>query len=578
MEAAKEKCEKCRDFLLYDDEQPRGLCWRCDREKVRREMQTIIDQGVKATNRFSELVDYCHQRQPKYGWHDLLSEARKSCDRSSRSDLAQVLDHAANTELKDFELADWRREYPEARVSTKPPELLLEASPQIALRVGERVPAVFADELRKCVTDSGDRDRLAKLIEICKAYDNGRSTLARFHQVCDSRWHALKKDLEEAIKNWQPPQIPPGWSNEKDHQPQASGAADEAGTRPGFWKRLFGAARPPEDELKESKAGRSDTRHSGGSNWYFVEDKARCIRQVVLISDPKRAVKSRYGSLMLSEIHIDLVRNPLAIGLLQLDGESEPFLLVRTDRMVEEVAKSTLQVAFSFCHLPTSGLVAIYVTCQPLKDHTRMGFEEKIYGLDAERNRDHIANAMKGKALRIVNAGEGGMEATYSTVSETGAGIIKSETLIGPLCKYDVDIPYEDDCRSVLEREWKAVLAHHRSIRNPDFNAAGQHLEKLVPEDANPILPRLWRLGKDKGGDYGYLQDESGVVRGVWFKDKKKASTPVLVGTLVATYIQNGVNIDQSDLTTFQATRFSGLTVEPAEGGYCVWFPSASRR
>jgi hypothetical protein len=229
-----------------------------------------------------------------------------------------------------------------------------------------------------------------------------------------------------------------------------------------------------------SKADRSDMRLSGGSNWYFAKDKARCLRQVVLISDPKRAVTSRYGSLALSQNFIELMRNPLCTGLLQLVGDPVTFLLVRTDRMVEEVAKSTLQVAFSFFHLPTSGIVAIYVSCEPLKDRTRMGFEEQIYGLDAEWNRDHIANAVKGEALHIVHAGEGGIR---TVLVETG------ETMSGPKCKYDVDIPYDNDCRSVLADEWNAILGHHRSIRDPDFKAAGQHLYKLMPEDVHPILP-----------------------------------------------------------------------------------------
>lgn len=267
-----------------------------------------------------------------------------------------------------------------------------------------------------------------------------------------------------------------------------------------FFKRLFAPSSQPAPKARpvevsqadvtpssaSTKAGPSDARLGGGSNWYFAEDKVRGIRQVVLSSDPKRAVKSRFGSLMLSQNFIELVRNPLCTGLLQLDGEPGPFLLVRTDRLVEEVAKSTMHVAFSFCHLPTSGLVAVYVSCQPLKDKTRMGFEEQIYGLDGELVRNNIENAIKGEALHIVHAGEGGMSTTYVTL-DTG----RNEELVGPKCKYDVDIPYDDDCRSVLAREWNAVLAHHRSIRNPNFQAAGQRLYELMPEDANPILPRF---------------------------------------------------------------------------------------
>jgi len=132
LNAATKRCEKCRDFLLYNDEQPRGLCWRCECESVRGELQAIINRGVGPPDRFVELVTFCHQREPRYGWHDVLLEARRACDRSRRLDLAQVLDRAANTELKDFQLADWRREFPEARVMTKPPAPQPQVNPQIA--------------------------------------------------------------------------------------------------------------------------------------------------------------------------------------------------------------------------------------------------------------------------------------------------------------------------------------------------------------------------------------------------------------------------------------------------------------
>jgi hypothetical protein len=268
--------------------------------------------------------------------------------------------------------------------------------------------------------------------------------------------------------------------------------SEQARNRPRFWKRLFGggqamtasqpARAPTSAEAMPTNASTSDPRRSGGSNWYFAEDKTRCLRQVVLISEPTRAVTSQHGSLALSHSFFDLARNPLVAGLLQLDGDLQTFLLVRTDRMVEEVAKSTLHVAVSFFHLLTSGLVAIYVTCKPLKEKAKRGWLEQIYGLDGELTRDLVANAVTGEALHIVHAGEGGMR------------IIATETdekMIGPKCEYDVDILYESDCRSVLAEEWDALLAHHRSIRSPDFGAAARRVYQLMPEDVNPIVPRF---------------------------------------------------------------------------------------
>ncbi len=258
-----------------------------------------------------------------------------------------------------------------------------------------------------------------------------------------------------------------------------SRAQPTSSTRSASGASPAGPAKGSDPEASHSPETSPVPKATGGRNWYFVEDKARCLRQVVLSSDPKLAVKSRYGNLALSQQYYALNRNPLATGLVHLDGDAKTFLLVRTDRLVEEVSKSSLKVAFSFFHLPMSGLVAIYVSCKPLQDTTRMGFEEQIYGLDFDATRGLIANAIKGEALHVVHAGEGGME---TVLVETG------ERISGPSCKYDVDIPYGSDCRSLLAAEWDALLRHHQSIRSPDFQAAGKRLYELMPEDVNPIL------------------------------------------------------------------------------------------
>jgi hypothetical protein len=307
------------------------------------------------------------------------------------------------------------------------------AQSEVALQVGEHVPEDIRQEFTDFIRERGGGSAKG-LIERCKAYADGQSVLSEANRFGSSRYtywpgSELAKELDAAIKSWQPPHAP-----------------------------------------------------RGGSNWYFAEDRTRCLRQVVLTSDPRLAASSRYHALALSYSFIDLIRQPLNTGLLKLDGDPLTFLLVRTDGIVEEVAKSVLHVAFSFCHLPTSGLVAIYVSCGPLKERTKFGFLEQIYGLDGELIRNLIANAVKGESLHIVHAGGGGLS---PEIADTG------EKMVGPKCEYDVTIPYADECRLVLEKEWNAVLAHHRSIRRPDFQAAGQCLYELMPVDSNPILPRF---------------------------------------------------------------------------------------
>jgi hypothetical protein len=391
------------------------------------------------------------------------------------------------------------------------------------------VPPGLASEIRKCAGESGNRDLLATLIERCKAYDDGLSALTRARQVCSPQWHALRRDLDEAIKAWQPPRTPRVQSAPPtialrvgEHVPSelrdqitefvrqpVGGMAAPTGQKQLIERckayddglsvlseaHRFGnsrytgwagsvLAKDLDDAIKAWQPPRANV--SSGSNWYFAEDKARCLRQVVLISDPKRAVKSRFSALALPGSFIELIRDPLVTGLFPMSGDQENFLLVRTDRMFEEVAKSSLQVAFSFFHLPTSGLVAIHVSCVPLKARAKRGWLEQIYGLDSDLTRGLVENAVKGEALHIIHAGEGGMRTKVIIVGGEETG-----NMDGPLCKFDLDIPYENDCRSVLAEEWNAVLRHHRSIRNPDFQAAGKRLYELMPEDVKPILPRF---------------------------------------------------------------------------------------
>jgi ankyrin repeat protein len=81
---------------------------------------------------------------------------------------------------------------------------------QGALRVGARVPSHIRSSITKAARD-GERDRLKMLIEDCKGYDNGIDTLKEARAAAYSgRWHALAKDLDEALKAWKPPRVTDG--------------------------------------------------------------------------------------------------------------------------------------------------------------------------------------------------------------------------------------------------------------------------------------------------------------------------------------------------------------------------------
>jgi hypothetical protein len=199
-----------------------------------------------------------------------------------------------------------------------------------------------------------------------------------------------------------------------------------------------------------------------GSNWYLAEDKSRSLRQVVLISDPERKTASRFSprTLTFPRVYLDLFNaSPLATGFFRLDRYPGPYLLIRTDgtagdrELVDSIGQ--FRVAFTFIHLPTSGLVAIFVSSAFLQIISQKGFLEQIYGLDDENTRALISDAINKDALQAVLAGDSGW-------------------------KYDIEIPFDSGCKQVLADEWEAILSHHRKISAPDFEAAGRRLYELV--------------------------------------------------------------------------------------------------
>jgi hypothetical protein len=168
--------------------------------------------------------------------------------------------------------------------------------------------------------------------------------------------------------------------------------------------------------------------------------------------------------------YMDLLRaSPLAAGFFRTDRYTGPYLLVRIDGIFgagNDLIDSMGQfhVALTFARMPTSGLVAVFVSSELLKDVSTRGFLEQIYGLDDENTRRDLSDAMHKDALDVVLAGDSGY-------------------------KYDMVIPLNDACKAALVSEWNSIISYHRGIRIPNFRAAGQRLFELFPENTSPILP-----------------------------------------------------------------------------------------
>jgi hypothetical protein len=110
------------------------------------------------------------------------------------------------------------------------PSFFMNQPPVVALHPAARtVPIDLRDEIWMFVNSGeGDRNHLKKLIARCKAYDNGHSVLSEARRLCNPRWPALAKDLDEAIKAWQPPRQTPQQAATPSRGPSER---DNVGTR-----------------------------------------------------------------------------------------------------------------------------------------------------------------------------------------------------------------------------------------------------------------------------------------------------------------------------------------------------------
>lgn len=59
-------------------------------------------------------------------------------------------------------------------------------------------------EVMTVVTEDGDRDRLRMLIAKCNADPSGLAILTEAQKRCNTRWHALSRDLRDTISAWHP--------------------------------------------------------------------------------------------------------------------------------------------------------------------------------------------------------------------------------------------------------------------------------------------------------------------------------------------------------------------------------------
>lgn len=234
----------------------------------------------------------------------------------------------------------------------------------------------------------------------------------------------------------------------------------------GIFSRLFGRGSP---EVKDPATAALGS--PAGAAWYFAEDKSRGLRQIVITIGKNPPSASRFGSLALNpQKYAPLLDSDVAVGFFASDSDPGPFLMIKTPNLAEKLSREPLNLAFSFCHMPSGPLFAIFGQSRSLEELFRKKggcFIDQVYSVTDFK--DLITAAFKRSHLHIVFAQSGGM--------------------FGIQCVADAQYPLERALSRKFSDEWLSLVAHGRG-RRPSFEASREELYSKTPVSRSPIIAR----------------------------------------------------------------------------------------
>lgn len=236
-----------------------------------------------------------------------------------------------------------------------------------------------------------------------------------------------------------------------------------------------------------------------GENWYSAASPDGKIRQVVLALPISNIVPTEFGTLFLMSDKFPLLASqPWCAGLFRLDGRPGPFLMARVATFAAETKTIPITLAFTFCHLPSSGLfhMAVRFDSKPFGQTVRKevsvlppiepAIAEWITSLDSEYDKKMIGDAVALPQVRLVICENSNNSS--SVMGPSGNWI----EMIPPQAAYDVVTSIETPLADCLKTEWQALVRHHGTISSgrKNFNNAQRELGDAMPVQEDPVLPR----------------------------------------------------------------------------------------
>jgi hypothetical protein len=206
-------------------------------------------------------------------------------------------------------------------------------------------------------------------------------------------------------------------------------------------------------------------------NWYFAQDAAKHIRQVVIKLPSGACQPSKFGTLFLPVDYFpELSLQTWCAGFFETLGDDGRFLMVRADGKTERFRGASLSIAFSFCRFRAGGVVGIFVAIDSPAS-SRLSLEgsvvESATALDTDISGvvDRLRQLLSRDVIHICFAGAGADQTTY--VEPSG----RSFEVRQPHCEFDRVFPVEQSVRDTLMKEFAELETYHRSISSRQRNA-----------------------------------------------------------------------------------------------------------
>lgn len=214
----------------------------------------------------------------------------------------------------------------------------------------------------------------------------------------------------------------------------------------------------------------SDEAVAAKPHWFLVESRAKEFRQLVIEIPAGLGTATKHGFIFLGEQFYDIITNTEALGFIRLDNYPDPLLLIRVDGGVAKFRSCPIRIAFNFCRMSSSGLVAVILDV--LHSGERKQFE-RVYGLDASYIKSLLTDAMTGTVLKICFA-EG------KDTGKTSGGIFSTAALEG---RFDVLTELSVELRAVFTYELSQLFNYHLSIpaNKRDFQRGAAEMFESIP-------------------------------------------------------------------------------------------------